>query len=235
MSKSVRILGPVGVLVGIAALALALTSVVSAGGTTVSIGSFVAQVEHEGTVDLTVDALPDAGLGAWTVDISYNPEIAVPVQCDAGFGGICNGGYSENTIRVTGISAFGLRNEAVLATVYFACVKPGESSLALGLSVFADATAGDPQDIDTETKSGGFTCTEDPVEPTPTPTPGKGDLPGDANCSGTVDAVDATLILQLSASLINDVPCPENGDVNKDGGIDSVDATLVLQQNAGLL
>ena len=61
------------------------------------------------------------------------------------------------------------------------------------------------------------------------------DLSGDANCDGTVDAVDAALILQFSAGLLGALPCADGGDVNGDGSTDSLDAALVLQFSAGLL
>ncbi|MCI0778287.1 MAG: FKBP-type peptidyl-prolyl cis-trans isomerase [Chloroflexi bacterium] len=59
-------------------------------------------------------------------------------------------------------------------------------------------------------------------------------LPGDGNCDGTVNAIDAALVLQFSAGL-GVLPCPENGDVNGDGTINALDATLILQFVAGLL
>ena len=81
----------------------------------------------------------------------------------------------------------------------------------------------------------------DPLSgPTPTPTPTPTPLPllvltGDANCSGVVDSIDAALILQASAQLVESVPCPLNADVNASGTIDSVDAAIVLQAVAGLI
>ena len=69
---------------------------------------------------------------------------------------------------------------------------------------------------------------------TPTPTPG-GNIVGDVDCSGAVNAVDAALILQLSAGLIEDLPCAKNADVNEDGDISAIDSTLILQFSAGLL
>ena len=58
---------------------------------------------------------------------------------------------------------------------------------------------------------------------------------GDASCDGSVDAVDAALVLQFTAGLLGSVPCAESGDVNGDGDITSVDAALILQFTAGLL
>lgn len=63
---------------------------------------------------------------------------------------------------------------------------------------------------------------------------GHGD-PGDVNCSGGIDSIDAALVLQYSASLVGSLSCQENADVNSSGGIDAVDAALILQYTAGLI
>ncbi len=59
--------------------------------------------------------------------------------------------------------------------------------------------------------------------------------PGDADCDGSIDPSDATLILQLGAGLISALPCFGGGDANGDGVTDIVDATLILQFVAGLI
>ena len=58
---------------------------------------------------------------------------------------------------------------------------------------------------------------------------------GDANCSGNVDSIDALLVLQLIAALIDTVACPNATDANADGTTDAIDAALILQLTAGLL
>ena len=58
---------------------------------------------------------------------------------------------------------------------------------------------------------------------------------GDVNCNGTVDSIDAALVLQQNAGLIPALACQENADVNLDGVVDSRDALLILQHVAGLL
>lgn len=70
--------------------------------------------------------------------------------------------------------------------------------------------------------------------PSSTPTlPARG--AGDADCSGTVTAIDAALILQFGAGLLDSLPCPDAADVNEDGTFTAVDATLILQFVAGLI
>ncbi len=58
---------------------------------------------------------------------------------------------------------------------------------------------------------------------------------GDVNCDMTLSAIDATLLLQLAAGLVDDVACIHIADVTGDGLVDSRDAMLILQFEAGLL
>ena len=59
--------------------------------------------------------------------------------------------------------------------------------------------------------------------------------PGDANCDGRVDSIDAAIVLQHNAGLVATVGCSQKADVNGDGRVDSRDAALILQYQAGLI
>jgi hypothetical protein len=48
------------------------------------------------------------------------------------------------------------------------------------------------------------------------------------------DSKDAALVLQVTALLIGNVPCPAAADLDGNRRIDSVDALLILQCSAGL-
>jgi hypothetical protein len=59
--------------------------------------------------------------------------------------------------------------------------------------------------------------------------------PGDANCDGVANSIDAALILQTTADIIDGVPCPRGSDFDASGTLSARDAFLVLQFAAGLI
>lgn len=64
---------------------------------------------------------------------------------------------------------------------------------------------------------------------------GAGGLTGDATCDGRVNSIDAALVLQFGAGLIESLPCQANADTNGDTFVNSIDAALILQYDAGLI
>lgn len=58
---------------------------------------------------------------------------------------------------------------------------------------------------------------------------------GDVNCRDGVNAVDAALILQRTARLIDTLACQDAGDVDNNGLLNAIDAALTLQYGAGLI
>jgi hypothetical protein len=211
-------------------------------------------VGEEGKLSLEGINFRAPGLSAWTIDIHFDPgvvqEFAPPPLLEAG------------TARLSGASALGRQGDFELVSLTFKCLAVGESRLTLEIPVLKDGTPGDPQPIDANLIDGwvfcGFVPTATatptatrPVTPSPTPltplpatppagtppagTPPPGPPRGDVDCSGSMNAIDATLILQLEAGFLHALRCPEAGDVNRDGRTNAIDASLILQVLAGLI
>jgi len=58
---------------------------------------------------------------------------------------------------------------------------------------------------------------------------------GDASCDSVANSIDAALVLQYDAGLIDSLECQPSADVNGDGRVNSIDSALILQYSAGLL
>ena len=75
--------------------------------------------------------------------------------------------------------------------------------------------------------------------PTRTPAPTRTPLPpphlGDANCDGRVTSLDASVVLQFSAYLVDHLPCPLNADMTGNGYVNVLDAFFILAYVAGYI
>ena len=58
---------------------------------------------------------------------------------------------------------------------------------------------------------------------------------GDADCDASLQSLDALLILQFDASLVDSIPCGDASDMNEDCVLDSLDAALILKVVASLI
>ncbi len=209
-----------------ATLAMGLFSATpaQAEGPKIAVTSLELNLDDEGKVVLYGDFFDEPGLGAWTIDIYYNADLVNLVECGTEHGGICNPEFAGNAARITGSRAEGLKGEFVLGSLWFTCKGEGQSGLELDINVLADGTLGGPLPIEAEVKHGEIYCIEKHEK-----------LLGDADCGDELTSLDASWILQYSAEMIDEVPCPELADANQDGHIDAVDATIVLQKVAGLI
>lgn len=138
-------------------------STASAGGTeaTLRIDSATANVGQTVSVDITAEIFGKPGIGAWTFDISYDPDTVSMVRCLPYQGGVCSVAFADDAGRLTGASSKGLIGETKLGTFYFQCGEhPGSSDIELSVEVFADATPDNPQDVDEEVINGAITCGE---------------------------------------------------------------------------
>jgi len=181
---------------------------------------------EDGTATLEALDIGRPGLGAWQIDIKYNPDVVTPLRCEAGDGGVCNANFEPGRVRVIGAAHPGLIGDTMLAEITFRCESNGTTALSLDVQELFDATLARPRAIDAEIRDGAVSCL--PPEP-------PSEERGDVNCDGRVNSVDAALVLQFVAGLRRSLLCEENADVNGDGRIDARDATLILQIDAGLL
>jgi len=155
-------------LVGVAAVALAVAAGLLASSQAygqqemITIDSGMMTPGQEGAIYVDALGIPEPGLGAWTVDISYDPAVATAVACLPDHGGVCNPAFDAGVIRVTGASAMGVVGDNSLVAITFRCDVEGTSALSLDVPLLVDATIGAPQAIDAIVQGGTLTCTTSP-------------------------------------------------------------------------
>ena len=110
---------------------------------TIAIGSATITVGNEASVAVRALNFDDPGLGAWSIDATFAPNVISVVGCVAADVGInlCNPDYggNGNTVRVVGAVAEGVIGDTTLATVTVRCESLGVSGLALSVDTLADA------------------------------------------------------------------------------------------------
>ncbi len=116
--------------------------------------------------------------------------------------------------------------------LYYCTIHP--STQRGTIRVLESATTPTPGSISTSTPTA-TAPTPTATPPTPTATPSTAAAIGDVNCNSNVDSIDAALVLQLVAGLVDTLSCEENADTNADGTTNSIDAALILQFTAGLI
>lgn len=158
-----------GLAVAVATAVLAIAgfvagSVMAVSGS-ISLSSGSAEPGGTGNVELTSN-VGAPGLGAWTVDISYDTSVVSVDACTPAAGGVCNPAFGDGVIRITGASATGLTGSQSLGTITFECAdETASTDLTMALDVFADATIGNPTDISPATRNdGSFACEVQPTD-----------------------------------------------------------------------
>ena len=129
---------------------------------TLTAGSATAATGADATVDVQVLGFGAPGLGAWTIDITYDPDVVSIADCDtdtANASNVCNPAYDADTIRIAGAVAEGLEGDTVLGRLTFTCEAAGTSALELSIDVLADGTLGDPRPTAANVGDGTITCT----------------------------------------------------------------------------
>ncbi len=131
----------------------------------------------------------------------------------------------ENAACTIGLSpAAPVQVAGLITTFSFTCTDDGSMTLSHG----DGETALTDNTLAEHREAGPDELTLDCQEGLPT-------LAGDSDCNGSVNSIDAALILQNVAGLLANLTCPDGADANSDGRINAIDAALVLQFSAGLL
>ncbi|MEX0786975.1 MAG: cohesin domain-containing protein [Dehalococcoidia bacterium] len=134
-----------------------LATPASAASGTAQIGS-ASIASGSSSVDVSALNVGDPGLGAWSIDVTFDTAVVDATDCGAEQGGVCNPDFAADKVRFTGANAGGLEGTTVLADITFQCVANGTSALTLTLNIFSDATIGGPQPITATIQNGTFTC-----------------------------------------------------------------------------
>jgi photosystem II stability/assembly factor-like uncharacterized protein len=185
------------------------------------------RITPNGAGTVRVEAVvPAAGLGAWSIDLTYNPAVVTAQSCTTNppnGSSVCNTNPigAPNTVRLAGSSVTGVTGTATLASIVFQAAGTAGASgpLTLTAAVFADPN-GAPIPV---------TVTNGTVM--------IGATGPDANGDGVVNSVDALCILRQTAGFPATAACPNplpQGDVNNDLVVNSIDSLCVLRYVAGL-
>src|SRR3990170_7641040 len=139
-----------------------------------SINDATEELGGEVSVELSASGFSAPGLGAWTIDITYDPAIVTAIDCDVGpvQVEVCNPEFAGDTVRLAGADADGIEGDFSLGRITFQCAdREAETALTVSPHHIADATPGDLQPIDAVLRHGSITCVEAEIGPA-APTPG---------------------------------------------------------------
>ena len=130
---------------------------------TLRVGSVAMDVGEKASLSLEALNILPPGLGAWTMNVTYDPTV---VACTSPVDwlppeGFCDPELGGSTLRVVGISSWGLEGDTVLRSMTFRCLGAGSSPIEIDVEVLADATIGNPQNISADVQPGKITCTPD--------------------------------------------------------------------------
>ncbi len=184
------------------------------------------------TMPISMADFPTPGLGALTLDIGYDPAVVNLTGCEVDPEGvfdsaICNVAFLTNTVRISLLSLFGESGDQTLANLGFTGVGAlgDASSITLTVQSIADAEGNALSPL----LNDGSVLLDT--------------MPGDVNCDGMTNSIDASMVLQYDAGILGEShTCPpatdtlyvDTCDVNNDMLCNSIDALLIMQCEVGI-
>lgn len=131
----------------------------AAQGPAVGASDATAQAGGGGSVEIFARDFDPPGLGAWTIDVSYDPSVITASGCVAlAHVSVCNQHYSSDTVRSAGANARGIAGDTALARIDFTCLRAGTTTLRVLPRDVSDATIGGPVLLDVATVDGTVLC-----------------------------------------------------------------------------
>jgi hypothetical protein len=85
-----------------------------------------------------------AGLGAWTLDLTVDPQAVRVVGCSVPAGGVCNVAYGPGQVRVAGASAAGVPADQPLVVLEVLPRGSVNSTLVTASAITAADAGGNP-------------------------------------------------------------------------------------------
>jgi hypothetical protein len=157
--------------VGALLVAAALITRAASAGAPPLVGASEATAEtgEHGTVELYAQEFADPGLGAWTIDLRYDPDVISIASCTpVAQTSVCNAEYADGIVRSAGANAQGIIGDTVIAEIVFECADDeGSTELEVLPRDVADATIGGPQLLTVDLSDGMVTCEAGEEEPPP--------------------------------------------------------------------
>ncbi|MCH8814892.1 MAG: hypothetical protein IH957_07295 [Chloroflexi bacterium] len=158
---------------------------------------------------------PSPNLGAWNIDVHYDPSVLLPLGCDPlplGAGGalsVCNAFFSVVEVRSVGSAGAGITGVINLANFEFQAVGPAGSCspLEIDIETFADNASTEYNPLITD----GEVCV----------TAASADVTGD----GTISGVDISAIVKARFATYDPM-----FDLNGDEVVDKEDMLIAIQQ-----
>ena len=162
----------------------------------VMIGAATSGTKNYVAVDLQGVSTREIGLGAWTIDVTYDPASVSLAGCLPFERSFCYPAYAPGIARVTGASASGLENDFVLATLVFRCNDSSSATtLGLDIDVWAYSTIPEDPQVEPELVDGSITCLAPAPTSAATVTPVAISLPS----TGSGPPVPSTLLWLIAA------------------------------------